>query len=266
MDIRISQGKREIMNIDGFLKNIEERINPKAVDDYYLVLSDLRLFLDRFRTDKPLLILDYGAGNSPYRSLFPNAEYRRADYVDISGIDYLVPYDSTLPISNALFDLIISTQVAEHLPVPSNYFSEAFRVLKPGGRLIVTTHGTWKDHGVPFDFQRWTADGLRRDLEDIGFAVNGVFKLTSSHRSYVFLLLDWLGNVYSGKRHLFARAFTRLVRSVVRSIRPVIHLVVDHLWPECRVVGPLNLETHHLYCVLAAEAVKPPYEMNISNP
>ena len=48
-----------------------------------------------------------------------------------------------------------------------------FVLLKPGGFLVLTTHGLFGDHGCPYDFQRWTADGLRLLLERAGFQIKG---------------------------------------------------------------------------------------------
>ena len=239
------------------LENIRERISPRLKDIDYLVLSDLRLFLQRFATGAPLRVLDYGAGNSPYASLFPGADYRRADYLDFGAIDYRVDADSKLSIPDCTFDFVLSTQVAEHLPDPSTYFCEAFRVLKPGGRMVVTTHGVWEDHGVPFDFQRWTASGLARDLEFAGFSVNGMFKLTTEERFYVFLMLRWLSQGGLGRWSVFSKVVRRACRLLASCLRLPIHLLADRLWRDCRVVEPDSLDKHKFYSVVAAEVVKP---------
>jgi hypothetical protein len=42
-------------------------------------------------------------------------------------------------------------------------------VLKPRGRLFLSTHGVWPYHPHPADYWRWTADGLRLTCEDAGF-------------------------------------------------------------------------------------------------
>lgn len=241
-----------------FSKIVRERISPATGDPEYLVLSDLRSYLEPFRSDEPLQVLDYGAGYSPYRTLFPNAAYHRADYVASGEVDYLLPYDSAIPEKKNVFDLVISTQVAEHLPVPANYFAEALRVLKPGGSMIVTTHGCWPDHGVPYDFQRWTGDGLRRDLEHAGFKVERLSKLTTSDRCYLFLLIQWLSYFNTRRRNFSSRVFSRFVRTVIQVLRPVIHPIIDRLWPDSRIVDEPNLETHHFYSIIAAVARKAP--------
>ena len=112
------------------------RLAPVCRDEDYVVFSDLRAFLDGYRTERKIVVLDYGAGASPYRSLFPNAEYRRADFINGPELDYLVAQDSKVKAKEATFDMILSTQVAEHVFSPQIYFAECFRLLKPGGLLI----------------------------------------------------------------------------------------------------------------------------------
>ena len=239
------------------LENIRQRLNPCVRDVDDLVLSDLRIFLQRFATTDPMTILDYGAGNSPYASLFPNAVYRRADHMECVGIDYKVNDESKLPVEDNTFDLVLSTQVAEHLAHPSSYFGESFRVLKPGGRMIVTTHGVWEDHGAPFDFQRWTAEGLRRDLEMAGFSVNQMFKLTTSERFYLFLVLRWLFLEGFRRWGVIGKIWRRGCRILACILYPPFHYLADWLWGDCRLVEFGHLERHRLYCIVAAEVVKP---------
>ena len=45
----------------------------------------------------------------------------------------------SLPFKEKVFDVIIASEVVEHLESPSGFFSAAMRVLKPGGLLIITT-------------------------------------------------------------------------------------------------------------------------------
>lgn len=173
----------------------DKRIVPKFGDSFYLHLSDLLMALTQFRTDEKLRILDYGCGGSPYKVLFPNSDYRRADFLQSKNdnLDYILTEDSRVDESDEFFDLILSTQVVEHVTDPKTYFSECYRLLKPQGHLICTTHGSFHDHGCPFDFQRWTADGLERDLRHVGFEVDKVLKITTGTRAF-FTVAEMLVN------------------------------------------------------------------------
>lgn len=230
---------------------VRRRLRPRPGDLEYLVLEDLREFLGRFATTAPIRVLDYGAGPSPYRSLFPNAEYRRADLVPSEGIDYLLPVDSRLPENIGLFDLVLSTQVAEHLQDPITYFKEAWRVLRPGGTIVITTHGLWEEHGAPYDFQRWTTMGLTRDLEKAGLPCPETYKLTASHRAFLFLTLRWLGLLYSSRSWPSQKA-TGALRRLAAAIRGPVHRWSDRRMSDLKIAGPKHDNTPALYIVLAA--------------
>ena len=142
------------MNLGEHIRDNEylrERLYPQEEDFTYLHLADLRMALEAVRTDLPITILDYGCGGSPYRSLFPNAIYKRADYLQdgIDRLDYVLSEDSRVKESDNEFDFILSTQVLEHVGSPAIYLAECFRLLKPGGTLYITTHGTYPDHALP---------------------------------------------------------------------------------------------------------------------
>jgi SAM-dependent methyltransferase len=139
-------------------------------------IKRLRAFLEDLSSDLDLAaasrVLDYGAGESPYRDLLPpGAEYVAADLPGNPGSSLTLNPDGTLPAPDHSFDAVMSTQVLEHVADPAVYLAEAYRVLKPGGRLLLSTHGTFPYHPDPDDYWRWTVSGLRRVVADAGFRV-----------------------------------------------------------------------------------------------
>src|SRR6185437_659641 len=167
-------------------EHVRLRVEPRHSDCDYLVFSDLNDFIRQNGSKEKIITLDFGAGNSPYRLYFPSADYRRADILDIPDLRYRIQSDGQINEHDEVFDLIISTQVLEHVRNVGQYLAEAHRLLKKGGRLLLTTHGTWEEHGVPYDFQRWTEEGMRRELAAANFSEVEIFKLTSGLRATVF--------------------------------------------------------------------------------
>jgi SAM-dependent methyltransferase len=116
-------------------------------------------------------VLDYGCAARPYRELFgPGIEYVGADLDGNASADVVLNDDGRVPLPDAQFDLVLSTQVLEHVADPELYVSECHRLLRPGGTLVITTHGIMFYHPDPVDYWRWTSAGLRRILEAAGLA------------------------------------------------------------------------------------------------
>jgi len=69
------------------------------------------------------------------------------------------------------FDVVVCHQVLEHVRHPSRAMQEFRRVLKPGGRLVMSVPHLSRRHELPFDFQRFTPEGVAVLAEESGFAV-----------------------------------------------------------------------------------------------
>lgn len=241
----------EILRQKAFLR---ERIEPNQSDYYYLHLSDLLEAMRAESSIEPLRILDFGAGGSPYRSLFPCAQYQTADLAG-SGADFVIQEDSSTNAPDQVFDLVLSTQVLEHCRRPERYLAEASRVLKPSGRLVLSTHGLFEDHACPYDFFRWTADGLRSVLEEGGFQVRSVARVTAGPRAAFHLLQSALSQSLLDRQSLPLRLIGRSLFRLLLA-RRFWNAFLDRAFADYRVVTSGDLPFSNTYVTLLAVALR----------
>jgi SAM-dependent methyltransferase len=124
-----------------------------------------RKILDRelrplLRELHPDTVLDVGgASGVRYRGYIP---HRRYWTIDIQGRNKpsLVADAHALPVRSGVIDAVLSLQVLEHCREPQRVVSEAHRVLKPGGILVLSTVLLYELHGSPHDYYRFTASAL----------------------------------------------------------------------------------------------------------
>ena len=171
------------------------RLSPPFWDREYWHLRAIREFVVRaLESGARGRALDYGAGDSPYRSLFERAglELIAADITSDNSSVLKIDDEGRLPARDGYFDLVLSTQVLEHVPDVNRYLKEAHRVLRPGGMLLISTHGSFILHRHPVDLRRWTVDGLRFELEQAGFKVHrvephvGILANSTHQRAFVY--------------------------------------------------------------------------------
>lgn len=154
------------------------RIYPKIYQPRYYYLLQLRKAIEaviskHIKGKSYKKLVDYGCGNVPYKSFFEThvIEYIGADLGVNSNAKIQLQPEGRIPLENESIDLILSTQVLEHVDNPHLYLTEAARVLTKDGRLIITTHGYWMYHPDPQDFWRWTSSGLKKIITEAGFEV-----------------------------------------------------------------------------------------------
>lgn len=154
------------------------RTNPSMFNPSWYCLKQLSKTMEHV-IDKHVAnknfekLVDYGCGNTPYKPFFePHVkEYIGADIGKNANASIQLTPEGNFPLADNQIDVVLSTQVLEHVDNPDLYLSEACRVLTDNGLIIVTTHGYWMYHPDPQDFWRWTSAGLKKVIEKNGFEV-----------------------------------------------------------------------------------------------
>ncbi len=126
-------------------------------------------------------VLDLGCGNGSFLAHFADRGWKSVG-VDFSpsGINIarkrfptirFEVLDATTDLSSVgygEFDAVISAEVIEHIFLPRLYASNCFKLLKPGGMLVMTTayHGYLKNLGLAVADRSY--HGMRAPLWDFG--------------------------------------------------------------------------------------------------
>ncbi len=166
------------MSKDKLSKDVLAVISPPIWNSYHYVSTLTRKAYEDvipllLEPGKQYSILDYGCGARPYEHLFEGfvERYTGVDVGDNPHADIKIQPGERLDFEDNTFDFVLSSQVLEHVKEVDQYMEECRRVLKPGGVLLLSTHGTWQFHASPYDYNRWTCMGLQYLLERSGFDV-----------------------------------------------------------------------------------------------
>lgn len=118
-------------------------------------------------------VLDAGAGDAPYAALLAHCDHVTQDWPgsvhEGSKAADVIADLHELPLEGATFDAVLCTEVLEHVAEPERALGEIARVLKPGGRVLVTVPFVTELHEEPHDHYRYTSWGLRGLLRRAGF-------------------------------------------------------------------------------------------------
>ena len=121
-------------------------------------------------------MLDFGCGRKPYKNLFKVGKYVGVD-IEVSGHSHKnsevdIFYDgSTIPFPNETFNSFLCSEVFEHLFNIDVILKELRRVLKVGGKGLITVPFCWPEHEIPYDNARYTSYGIKNLLEKNGFKI-----------------------------------------------------------------------------------------------
>jgi SAM-dependent methyltransferase len=136
-------------------------------------------------------ILDAGAGELRNRKFCAHLNYISQDFCqyhgssgfqeglqtekwDTSKID-LISDITKIPEADSSFDVILCSEVLEHVPEPTDVLDEFFRLLKPGGQLIITAPFASIVHMAPYYYcSGFSKYWYQHNLQNRGFEIQSL--------------------------------------------------------------------------------------------
>jgi ubiquinone/menaquinone biosynthesis C-methylase UbiE len=194
-------------------------------------------------------ILDSGCGSMPYKKIILSND-KVESYVGLdieSGLNYEdVKADffwdgSIMPFDNESFDVVISTEVLEHVPNPDAYLMEVKRVLKPGGMFFFTVPFLMSLHEVPNDYYRYTPYALEMIFKRTGFASIKITPQGGYHAAVGQMLGLWVN------MHLWGKS-KKIMRVI---LKPIIKFLYE------KDKAPSNFQKSTMIVGLSGTVIKP---------
>ncbi|MFC1756649.1 class I SAM-dependent methyltransferase [Patescibacteria group bacterium] len=133
----------------------------------------------------------------------------KMDIIKKEGVVYGDIHD--IPFEDKKFDNIVCTEVLEHVKDPQLALKEIYRVLKDGGKVLLTVPQGVEVHEAPHHYWKFTEYGIKMLAENVGFRI---------------IKQQSFGNWYSSVHHIIIR---KLIKKFDLYNRPIVGRIVSRL-------------------------------------
>jgi SAM-dependent methyltransferase len=197
-----------------------------------------KLVNDKVRAHLGLLrgmVVDLGCGTRPYENdILDTADY----YIGVdwgntmhgAHADVIADVAQPLPLRDHAADCVVAFDVLEHVAEPGRMLAESWRILQPGGMLMISVPFQWWVHEAPWDFYRYTRHGLEYLLGKAGFADVQVQATSGFWSMWVLKLNYQLVKLIRGPRPV--RMLVRALLVPVWWLGQSAALLMDAAWHE----------------------------------
>ncbi len=180
--------------------------------------------------------LDIGAGDQPYKKYFAEADeylttntkrhYKTEELHQLEiTTTYWIEDGKVLPLPDNSLDGVACFQVLSVIDKPEDFFREINRVLKPGGKLLLTTdflYPAWSKE----DRFRHTAFNLKQLSESNGFHVEMIQSFGGFSSTIYELFMRFMRSfpeIWKRKK-LFARIISAFLYFILLILLPIVSL------------------------------------------
>ncbi|HXF85989.1 MAG TPA: class I SAM-dependent methyltransferase [Anaerolineales bacterium] len=142
-----------------------------------------RLWLDSclnaFASEMRGVVVDLGGKRENKRGSFQPPEHQAQAWwyvnLDLTTHPHIFADVLFVPLKSQSVDCVICTEVLEHLSDPQACVNEIHRLLRDGGLVLASTPFLYPVHADPYDFQRFTEDGLQNLFRNFNSSLDKIW-------------------------------------------------------------------------------------------
>ncbi len=157
-------------------------------------------------------VVELGSGAGFIKECIPGVI--TTDVLDIEGLDWKLPTDGKLPVSDQSLRAIVMTDVLHHINDPRQFLAEAGRVVRPGGAIIMVE--PWVTPWSAFVYRNLHPEPFHPEAEEWEFPIQG--PLSGANGA-----LPWI--MFKRDRDRFEAEFPDWIITVVEPIMPFVYLL-----------------------------------------
>jgi SAM-dependent methyltransferase len=185
-------------------------------------------------------IANVGAGTRRYGANVINIDLEPLPGVDLIGVA------ENVPLADASCDGAVLQAVLEHVRDANLTLEELYRVLKPGGSVLIEVPFMQGYHPSPGDYRRYTEQGLRAKLVDHRFYVDESGVAVGPASAMAWVSAEFLSFLVSGRSEKVYRLARPLFRWLVQPIKyadrwldghPMAYTIPSGVWVRARREG-----------------------------
>ncbi len=202
----------------------------------WLMYKNYDRFLNKCSIYYKGTLYDLGCGEAPYKAFFLQyaKHYIGVDWagsIHDTKADIAADLNKPLPIESSVADTVVSLSVLEHLCEPQVMLREAYRILRPGGTIVLQVPWQWWVHEAPYDYFRYTPYGLKYLFEKAGF-----MDVVVEPQSGFFTMLIMKMNYFSARFIRGPKPLRWLIKSAL----------IVFLWTPAQLLAPFldKLDRH----------------------
>ncbi|MFY9462471.1 MAG: class I SAM-dependent methyltransferase [Candidatus Sungiibacteriota bacterium] len=200
--------------------------SPWRKENYAFLKSELE------RLPRESLLLDIGAGQLQFRDILEDFRLVAVDFYPYPGVNVVCDINQSLPFRDASADILVMSNVLEHIAEPNILLAECARVLKPGGVMLGAVPFMINIHQRPYDFYRYTDINLQYLLKKHGFEKIDVrpvlmlsqlvFAVTSNFFVHLIQKTEYSEHKVAQAAYIFClRVLWKIVRVIFRLLGPI---------------------------------------------